>query len=91
MKPITLDMSNAPVIDPREGVETGDVFRVLGGGERGTRYQLIVNIRGSTCHVLVFNADGEIIGCSQYGVHYMAAKEKVATCEIPVLTPEWFT
>ena len=79
-----LEMDNAPEgLRPRPP-EVGDVYATT----KGT-FNLLVAIRGNTGYALVFDREGELAGCTQYGVsNYFASRIPVGRVEnLPELFP----
>lgn len=77
------------------GLEThesrvGDVFKMRGGPHRDRFHAIMaISASGQTAYCLCFDNDGNITGCTQYGMHYMDRKERVGFIEVPDLSVTW--
>lgn len=62
-------------------VSIGDVFSVAGGRGKGSRWQAIVAMNETHAYLLVFDAQGEIVGCQYYGIRYLGERICVGRVE----------
>ena len=60
----------------------GNVYNVRGGtGARKGHMQVVVALTETGCVMLTVNRDGEVIGASCYGRHYIQEKIPMAFCD----------
>ena len=58
----------------------GNVYAAQGGKKDGTRFWVILAIRGDGCVLLGINNQGEIISTQGYYTHVMVAKPLIGWC-----------
>ena len=72
-----------PIVNPNNEVCVGNVYRAQGGRAGSLRwmYVIVAISERDTCSCLQIDTDGNIVGCTQYGVHYLREKAVIAFCE----------
>jgi len=86
MDNLRLDLSAAPASVLDYGPKLGDVYR----NQRGRLMAIISIDRRGTAHLLQFDEQGEIVGTTSYGVHYLAEKRAIGRLtDLPQLSVSW--